>query len=91
MSKFTTDKIVYIVRSNDGGIDGMSKEKGSDKFASFDKREAEAKVDSWSTLRLEALSADQQNSIVRQAKEKLTPVELLLLEAAIIALKDKIK
>jgi hypothetical protein len=74
-----TDKIIYKVVTNRGGIDGTSSDLGGKvKFASLDRTEAEKKVDAWSTLKVDVIENFEEEA--RKALANLDPVERLLVE-----------
>lgn len=75
------DKIIYLVVSEPGGIDGrdFTDKGGRIKFASFDRSSAEAKLDAWHKLKLKAVSEEELDKIKNLAFEKLDKVEQLVL------------
>lgn len=76
-----TDKIIYKVVSLPGGGKGRGApiyEGGKVLFVSFDRYEAEKKVDAWSTLKIEVIENIEAEIALRMAK--LDPVDFLLLE-----------
>jgi hypothetical protein len=76
-----TDKIIYKVVSLPGGGKGRGApiyEGGKVLFVSFDRYEAEKKVDAWSTLKIEVIENIESEIALRMAK--LDPVDFLLLE-----------
>jgi hypothetical protein len=75
-----TDKIIYKVVTNGGGIDGRdsSDKGGTVKFASLDRAEAEKKVDAWSTLKVDVIENFEEEA--KKALANLDPVERLLIE-----------
>lgn len=74
----TSDRIAYCVVTNPGGIDGMDRNDkgGVVKFASFNRKEAERKVDGWSHLEPRVITPE---AIKNQALEKLDALERLVL------------
>jgi hypothetical protein len=75
-----TDKIIYKVVTNGGGIDGRdsSDKGGTVKFASLVREEAEKKVDAWSTLKVDVIQNFEEEA--KKALTLLDPVERLLIE-----------
>jgi hypothetical protein len=74
-----SDAILYKVVTIAGGVDGKSADKGGKtKFASFDRYEAEKKLDSWSELKLEVI--ENIEAAVARKMAALDPVDFLLLE-----------
>ena len=71
------DRILYTKVSNGGGVDGRDPtyKGGHVSVASFDKRDV--KKDGWSTVHMEAVDTLE---LLRLAKNKLTVVDILILE-----------
>ena len=72
------DKIVYLVASNPGGVDGRdhTDKGGIIKFASFDKAKAESQLTGWHSLKKQVIDTMQVES---EALAKLTEIENLVL------------
>lgn len=75
-----SDRIVYVVTSKPGGVDGRDHTaKGGPRIAFTSKAEAEKKKTAWDDVVPTIITAEEAPQIVRNARAKLTPVELLLL------------
>lgn len=73
-----TDKIVYLVVTEPGGVDGRDPSaKGGVKYASFEKADAEKHLDAWSKLKVDVIE-DVEDKTAKLIKE-FTPVARLLL------------
>lgn len=78
------DRIAYVVTTLPGGVDGLDpSDKGGPKFATFDKAEAAKKKTAWDTVVPTVVTAEESPQIIKKAKQKLTPLELLLLTESI--------
>lgn len=92
MSIFKEDQIVYVVMTKGGGMDGMDRnDKPKAKFASFERKEAEKRLDAWSDLKLVALSADELVLKRNEALQKLDGIEQLLLETHYVEKSNRAK
>lgn len=73
------DKIVYIVWTSGGGVDGMDRsDKSKPRFASFDKQVAESELGHWDRKELEKAVIDVE-AARKEALAKLGPVDRLVL------------
>jgi hypothetical protein len=72
------DKIVYLVVTKSGGIDGRdsSDPGGQIRYASFDKGRAKINVDAWSTLESRIIDVAEATET---ALAKLDPIDRLIL------------
>lgn len=77
----TDDRIVYLVVTEPGGVDGRdaSAKGGQILLATFNKAEAEARKDGWSRIETKAIDMiDAREKLLR----KLSPLDLLVLSLA---------
>lgn len=73
-----TDKIVYFVVVQPGGVDGRdSSAKGHIKYASFEKADAEKHLDGWSEIKADVIEDVERKTA--QIIAGFTPVQRLLL------------
>lgn len=72
------DSIMYVVVVQPGGVDGLSKEPGGPKFASFNKVEAMKHCDAWSKIELRII--ENVDKARKQALSSLDPVTRALLD-----------
>lgn len=74
-----TDKIVYLVVTKGGGIDGLdyNDKGGKVKYASYNKQETVAKVTPWDELKKEIIDDEE---VYKAAIKKLDAIDKLVLD-----------
>lgn len=89
MSNIKNYRLVYLVRTNGGGVDGRDpSDKPSITFASFDPDVAKGRCNAWSKTYVESLDVVEAR---KSAMAKLSPIDQLVLGLTSESLPERVR